>query len=259
MTEGMADGRGERLLERARREFAALAEERELLGTPVRITARTLSTEEAIGTPVYGDLPILRGKEVMIEAEFRGAKGHAFTSAPSSWRGSIRDLLCIPLDTNQRRALLTAAMNAVLRSLGLVDRTIHCHSEDITRCGDRMARELRRQHGPIRVGVVGYQPGLVAGLAKHFGPGNVRATDLLEENIGRRVDGVEIGDGLADAEDLIRGSDLVLATGSTVANSTVDDLLAVAARQEVPVILYGVTAAAVCHLCGIPRLCLLAA
>ncbi|MBN1461807.1 MAG: hypothetical protein JXA57_19935, partial [Armatimonadetes bacterium] len=124
------------LLERARKKFAGLVEQQELLDDHVSIIARTLSTEEAVGKPVYDDLPILRGKEVMIEAEFRGAKGHAFTSAPSSWEGTVRDLLEMPLDTNQARSLLSAAMNAVLRSLGLIDRTIHCHSEDITRCGE---------------------------------------------------------------------------------------------------------------------------
>jgi len=249
----------ESLLECARREFARLAEERGLLGAPVGITARTLSTEEAIGKPIYDDLPILRGKEVMIEAEFQGAKGHAFTSAPSSWKGSLRDLLALPLDTHRERALVTAAMNAVLRSLDLVDRTIHCHSEDIARCGEQMAAGLRREYGAIRVGVVGYQPGLVAGLAKHFGPENVRVADLLEENIGRRVGGVEIWDGLTRAKDLIRESDLVLATGSTVANGTVDDLLQLARKYDTLLLLYGVTSAAVCHLCRIPRRCLLAA
>lgn len=259
MTEKMTDSPNEHLLERARRDFAVLARERGLLRTPVRITARVLSTQEAIGTPIYDDLPILRGKEVMIEAEFRGARGHAFTSAPSSWEGSVRDLLQLPLHTSRQRALLTVAMNAALRSLGLVDRTVHCRSEDIARCGDQMARDLRREYGPIAVGVVGYQPGLVAGLAKHFGPDNVRVTDLLAENIGRRVHGTEIRDGAMCTDHVVETAQLVLATGSTVANSTVDDLLAVAARHGVPVILYGVTAAAVCHLCAIPRLCLLAA
>ncbi|UCC69270.1 MAG: hypothetical protein JSV79_04975 [Armatimonadota bacterium] len=259
MTERMDDRQDECVLERARREFAALAEERGLVGTPVRITARTLSTDEAVGTPMYDDLPILRGKELMIEAEFCGAKGHAFTSAPSSWEGSIRSLLAFPLDTNHQRALLTAAMNAVLRSLGLVDRTIHCHSEDIARCGEQMAADLRRERGPIHVGVVGYQPGLLAGLAEHFGSGNVRFVDLLQENIGRRVGGVEIWDGLTRAEDLVRESDLVLATGSTVANGTADGLLRLARKHDTPLLLYGVTAAAVCYLCGIKRLCLLAA
>ena len=36
-------------------------------------------------------------------------------------------------------------------------------------------------------------------------------------------------------------------------------LLETAGRAQVPLILYGVTAAAVCHLCDIRRLCFLAA
>lgn len=246
------------VLARARELFRALVAERGIGDAPVRVTARVLSTEEAIGKPRYDDLPILRGKEVMIEAEFRDAKGHAFTSSPSSWHGSVRDLLDMPLETNQQRALLSAAMNAILRSLGLVERTAHCHGDDIARCGEQMAADLRREHGAIAVGVVGYQPGLVAGLARHFGSELVRVTDLLPENLGRRVNGIEIWDGKARTEDLIKSSALVLATGSTAANGTLDALLPLAEEVGVPLILYGVTAAAVCHLCGLRRLCLLA-
>jgi len=259
MTERPDSKQGGPLLARGRREFAIVVQARGLLDAPIRVTARTLSTEEAIGTPVYDDLPILRGKEVMIEAEFQGAKGHAFTSSPSSWQGSVRDLLQMPLAANPQRAILTAAMNAVLRFLGLVNRTVHCHSEDITRCGNQIASELHQQYGPISVGVVGYQPGLVAGLVQHLGPDRVRVTDLLSENIGGRVHGIEIWDGATRTEDLVKATDLVLATGSTVANGTVDDLLRLTQQHRVPLLLYGVTAAAVCHLCGIKRLCLLAA
>jgi len=246
------------VLARAVEAFREIVEAHGLSEASLRITARTLSTEEAIGTPHYDDLPLLRGKEVMIEAEFRGAKGHAFTSAPSFWSGSVRQLLERPLDSNKQRALLVAAMNAVLRSLGLIDRTVHCHSEDIGRCGEQMARQLRARYGPISVGVVGYQPGLVAGLAEHFGPDNVRATDLLEENLGRRVEGIEIWDGLTRTDDLVRESNLVLATGSTVANGTADDVLQLARQHGVPLVFFGVTSAAVCHLCNLPRVCLLA-
>ena len=247
------------MLERARRAFGKLVAEAGLLDAPIHIAARTLSTEEAIGKPVYHDLPILRGKEVMIEAEFQGAKGHAFTSAPSSWEGSILDLLALSLETNQQRAVVSAAMNAVLRAQGLVDRTAHCRNDDIARCGELMAADLRREFGPIRVGVVGYQPGLVAGLAKEFGEDQVRVVDLLTENIGRHRHGVEIWDGLNRTEDLVRWSQLILATGSTVANGTIDGLLETTGRAEVPLVLYGVTSAAVCYLCDIRRLCFLAA
>jgi hypothetical protein len=247
------------LLARARKAFSSLIEERRLSAYPVQVTTRALSTEEAIGRPQYDDLPLLRGKEVMIEAEFRGAKGHAFTAAPAPWEGTLEELLLFPLDYSQHRAILTAAMNAVLRSLGEIDRTIHCRDEDIGRCGEEMARKLRQQYGPISVGVIGYQPGLVAGLAQHFGPDSVHVTDLLQENMGRRVHDIEIWDGMARTHDLAETSQLILATGSTAANGTLDGILQLAEEARVPLILYGVTGAAVCHLCGLRRLCFLAA
>ncbi len=250
--------KGKSLLVNARRAFADVVEEAGYAGAIITITARTLSTEEAIGSPVYDDLPILRSKEVMIEAEFQEAKGHAFTSAPSSWRGTLGDLLTMPLDHARERALLNAAMNAVLRFLGVIDNTVHCHSEDIIRCGAEMAARLRQEFGLIPVGLVGYQPGLAAGLVEQFGAEAVSITDLLEENVGRTVHGVEIWDGAARAGHLVRRSRLVLATGSTAANSTLDQLDELTASAGVPLIIYGVTAAAVCHLCGLRRLCLLA-
>jgi hypothetical protein len=247
------------ILQRAREAFSCLIEGKRLSALPIRVTTRALSTEEAIGRPQYDDLPLLRGKEVMIEAEFQGAKGHAFTAAPAPWEGALEDLLQLPLDDNHHRAILTAAMNAVLRSLGEVERTVHCRNEDIERCGEEMARELGQEYGPICVGVIGYQPGLVAGLAQHFDPDSVHVTDLLQENIGRSVHGVEIWDGMTRTGDLVETSQLVLATGSTAANGTLDGIVHLTETSRVPLILYGVTGAAVCHLCGLRRGCLLAA
>ncbi len=246
------------VLLRAREAFAALVAQERLAALPIRISTRALSTEEAIGKPHYDDLPILRGKEVMIEAEFEGARGHAFTSAPAPWEGTLQDLLALPPDSDARRAILAAAMNAVLRSLGRIDRTVHCRDQDIERCGQEMAAQLRREFGAIAVGQVGYQPGLLAGLVRYFGPDRVRVTDFAHENVGREVNGVCIWDGDTRTEDLVRSSGLVLATGSVAANGTLDDILRLARASGVPLILYGVTAAAVCHLCDIRRLCLAA-
>jgi len=244
------------VLDRAKDEFAARVARAGLTDTSVNVTSRTLSTEEAICTPQYDDLPILRGKEVLIEAEFCGAKGHAFTNQPGNWAGSLGELLALPLTTNRGRAVLLAAMNAVMRYLGEVERTVHCRDEVMEQCGAEMAAVLRAEFGEIRVGLVGYQPGLVAGLVAEFGAKRVRVTDLALENIGRIVHGVEIRDGWNSTAELIADSELVLATGSTIANATYDQLAWLASSQGIPLILFGVTPAAVCHLCGIRRLCL---
>jgi hypothetical protein len=118
---------------------------------------------------------------------------------------------------------------------------------------------LLAEFGPVPIGIIGYQPGLVEGAIRRFSPELVRVTDLAEENCGRTVHGVEIWDGNQRTEELVERSRLVLATGSTAANGTLDAILALTGAAGTPLILYGVTAAAVCHLRGLPRLCLAAA
>jgi hypothetical protein len=244
------------LIEQARRRFADHPASQQLLEDTVVVHARVLSAEEAVGRPPFSDLPILRGKEVMIEAVFRGARGHAFTDAPGNWSGTLREALLLPLDNSHNRALLLAIMNAVLHESGLISGTIHCRNEDIARCGEEMAESLWQEFGPVRVGLVGYQPGLLRGLVGRFGADRVKVTDLLESNSGRVVDGVEIWDGTVRTLELVDKTDLLLVTGSTAANGTLDDLLSHARERGMPLIVFGVTGAAIAHLCGLRRLCL---
>jgi hypothetical protein len=244
------------LIEQARRRFAEHLTSQQSLDDPVEVRARVLSTEEAIGRPPFSDLPILRGKEVIIESTFRGARGHAFTDSPGHWSGTLREALLLPLDNSHNRALLLAIMNAVFRKSGLVSGTVHCRNEDVARCGEEMAESLWQEFGPVRVGLVGYQPGLLRGLVGRFGADGVKVTDLLESNSGRVVDGVEIWDGTVRTLELVDKIDLLLVTGSTAANRTLDDLLSHARERGMPLIVYGVTGAAIAALCGLRRLCL---
>jgi hypothetical protein len=242
------------LIEYARERFAEHLTSRRLLDDPVEVRARALSSEEAVGRPDFSDLALLRGKEVMIEATFRDARGHAFTDAPGDWSGTLRQALALSLDRSHHRALLLAIMNAVLRETGLVAGTVHCRNADIVRCGEEVAQALSAEFGAVRVGLVGYQPGLLRGLAGRFGPEHIRVTDLVQSNIGRIVEGVEIWDPNR-TDELVSKSDVLLVTGSTAANGTLDGLCSAAREQGVPVILFGVTAAAIAHLCLLRRIC----
>jgi hypothetical protein len=245
------------LIEQARERFRQHLVSRGILDDAVMVHTRVLPAEEAVGArPGFSDLALLRGKEVLIEALFRGARGHAFTDAPGDWRGTLREALDLRLDSSHNRALLLAIMNAVLRESGLISATIHCRNEDIARCGEEMAQMLRQEFGPVRVGLVGYQPGLLGGLARHFGADHVRVTDLMQSNVGRVVEGVEVWDGASRGDELVANSDVLLVTGSTAANGTLDALLAAASAHGVPLITFGVTGAAIAHLCGLRRLCL---
>ncbi|MGD8388921.1 MAG: hypothetical protein PVG49_17375, partial [Desulfobacteraceae bacterium] len=49
-----------------------------LMNKRVRVEARPLSTEEAIGNPEGDDFPLQQGKERLMQADLDGALGQAF-------------------------------------------------------------------------------------------------------------------------------------------------------------------------------------
>ena len=73
--------------------FRTLLESRGLLDREIQVEARILKPTEAIGTPDRQDYPLLKGKEVLMQASFGESKGQAFTDAPSEFRGPLREVL----------------------------------------------------------------------------------------------------------------------------------------------------------------------
>lgn len=242
------------VLERCRDRLREIVAAHGLSDIHLEILAKPLTPEEAIGTPGRRDFPILIGKERVIEATALGARGQAFTDSPAEFVGQLREVLDLPLDSNRRRALFVAALNAVLRHLGMADGTVHCRDDDPERCGAEIAAHARRA-GARAVGLVGLNPAIAEALAKEFGSESVRITDLNPDNIGARKFGIKVLDGRTGAEEMIRASDLVIVTGTTLVNGTFDGLWAIAQREGKPAILYGITAAGVCRLMEIPRIC----
>ena len=81
----------------------------------------------------------------------------------------------------------------------------------------------------------------------------MRVLDLDKGNISREKFGQIILDGSKDMKDAVRWSDLVLATGSTLVNDTIDEILALAGKDKV--IFYGVTIAGAASLLNLNRIC----
>lgn len=239
----------------ARDRLSELASCEGLLEAPLLLRAGRLSPEEAIGRPLRRDFPILAGRERIVEARFERARGHAFTDMPTEFRGTLGEVLARPLETNADRALLVATLNAVLRHLGRIGRTVHCRDEEPERCGARLAAEMRTRAGNGPVGLIGCNPAMVAALAAAFGSERVRVSDRDPDNVGRRKHDVPIWDGAGQTEALIRDTGLVAVTGTTLVNGTfaaIHDLLVQYRRDFV---VYGVTCAGLCHLFGWPRFC----
>lgn len=237
------------LLEKARTELTQIAathkwDENEKV---LIVSARDLTPEEAIGKPDRNDYPLLNGKEVMMEARFRDGIGQAFTDQPGRFEGTLDDVLCLPLDTNFRRAVFVATLNAIMRSLNQVEATVHCKDKEPSICAQKLPEYIEKHYGRPKIAFIGLQPALIQALSD--AAFDLRVTDLNRDNIGQIRCGVRIDDAARNAENA-RWADIILSTGSVLVNDTHLEL-----QQGKPVIYYGVTAAGLAKLFDLPRIC----
>ncbi|HIC92971.1 MAG TPA: hypothetical protein EYP09_01805 [Anaerolineae bacterium] len=235
------------MFEVLREELARIVQQEDLGSKEIIIRAFPLSPEEAIGNPEERDYPLVKGRERLMQAEFQGAKGQAFTDMHGDFSGSLAEVLEMDLKNNFRRAVFVSALNAVMRYLGLVSNTIHCKDEGPQRCAQELVRYLRENHGGRRIALVGFQPRMVEALSQRF---ELRVTDLDEENIGREKYGVRIW-GPERTEEHLEWCDLALVTGTTVVNGTLARFL----HRSKPVIFYGVTISGAARLLNLERFC----
>ncbi|HNU75639.1 MAG TPA: DUF364 domain-containing protein [Deltaproteobacteria bacterium] len=243
------------IIEVSKEQFGEILRHSGLLDCPVSVKAGTLTPEQTIGNPLRRDYPIIEGKERIVEAEFRGSRGHAFTDSPIDFVGCLQDVLGLPTDSNRNRAVYLAVLNATLRYLGMVTGTVHCRNEEPEQCAWRIAGHIRETWGRPRIGLIGLNPAIAEMLVKSFGSDHVRITDLDRKHIGAQRHSVEIWDGRTRTEELIERSDVVLATGTTLGNGSFDMIWELLDKHRKPHLFYGVTIAGVSGLMGIDRIC----
>lgn len=215
------------------------------------VATRPLSAFEAIGSPERDDFPLMRGKEVLMQAVYRGSLGQAFTSAAGVFSGTLEEVLDLPLENAFERAVLVSTINAVFRNLELVEGTVHCRDAGPGDCAARLGRWLK-ELGADRVGLVGMQPAILSSLVEVVGPEKVMVSDLA--CAGEVRFGVEVKDGMSP-EPLFKRCPLVLITGTTLVNGTIDDLLEMADRFGCRVVFYGTSIAGAARLLGLERWC----
>ena len=223
-----------------------LCKSHNLLNQPIRIRARTLSTEEAIGNPEADDFPLQKGKERLMQAEFFDSLGQAFTDRYGDFDGVLEDVLQMNLENNFRRAVFTAALNAVLRHMNLIEKTVHCRDRGPNECATDLARYLKSTYGTLKVAQIGFQPRMVEFLATNF---PLRVLDLDPDNIGTQKFQVNI-EGPENTEDAIDWADLLVVTGTTLVNGTIGKFLG-----KKPTVFYGTTVAGAAHLMKWDRFC----
>jgi uncharacterized protein (DUF4213/DUF364 family) len=236
-------------------QFLQLARENNLLDKEISITAHTLKPTEALGNPDRKDFPLLKGKEALMQAVFMGIKGQAYTDAPSEFSGTLREIIDLPLKDSRQKALFVAALNAVVRYLNPDITTIHCKNNEPEDCAREIA-EMVQKFKPTSVGVIGLQPAILEACLKILGAKKVFCVDRDEDNRGAIKYGVRIGWGdLEGMGAVFQKSDVVLATGSSVTNGSLADILDLAQHFNKPVFFYGTTIAGTARLMGLNRVC----
>lgn len=217
-----------------------------MLDQEIKVKARVLSTEEAIGNPEGDDFPLQRGKERLMEADFCGSKGQAFTDMFGDFSGTIGEISKMNLENNFRRAIFISALNATMRHLGKADRTIHCKDKGPSICAGKLPQYIQDNYGDVKITQVGYQPKLVEALGQQF---KYRVLDLDPDNVGQTKFGTVV-EGPDTTEEALQWADLILSTGTVIVNDTLENFL-----RDKPVLFYGTTIAGAAAIMGWKRFC----
>lgn len=215
-----------------------------LSGQKISVRCKALSAIEAIGKPEHDDYPIIKGREVMVEAVFQDSRGQAFSDEFENADYFVENLLEIELNSNKKRAAFISGLNAVFRYLNLCDRTIHCKDNEPKECANRLPEVIGARNN---VFLVGHQPRFLEIVASHY---NIRVVDLDRDNIGSNICGVTI-EPPERTHEAIEWCDLIFVTGSTVVNGTMEQFL----NQAKPALFYGVTVSAAASILKLKTYC----
>ncbi|MDY6862993.1 MAG: DUF364 domain-containing protein [Thermodesulfobacteriota bacterium] len=226
--------------------FLQIIEKNNLESEEVEILVKHLNKEDAIGDPLDKDYPLVKGRERLLQANFCGSLGQAFTDMYDNYNGSLFEILQMDLTDNYKRAIFISTLNAVMRYTGLVERTIHCRNDGPVECSRELVHYIKRKYNKPRIALVGLQPRMAEGLARNF---ELKITDLDNDNIGKEKYGVKI-EGPEMTEKNIIWCDLALVTGTTLTNGTMEQFSAIKKA-----IFYGVTIAGVANLLGLEHFC----
>ena len=225
-------------------ELLKKAKNHNFLNDSITINCKTLTPQEAIGITTHNDYPINKGKEVMIEADFKGSKGQAFTDHFGNSKYTIKDLTELQLNNNRLRANFIASLNAVWRYLGKVQKTIHCKDKEPEECADHLNEYLDMNKKTL---LIGLQPRFLEVLSKY---NKVRVLDLDKDNIGNTKYGITIEDG-HNFSAAVKWCEQIFATGSTLCNTSFENIY----NSNKPVIFFGVTIAAAAEILNLNLYC----
>lgn len=240
----------EELFNTLKDELKKIIEENNLQSDKIKITSKGLTPTEAIGVTKRQDFPIISGREIMLMAEYQGSFGQAFTDSPALFNGNLEEILNLDIiNDDYSRGLFIASLNAVMKHLNLIEKTVHCKDDEPEACALEFVKFTQENYSDKKIALIGYQPAILEALSKKF---NVRVLDLNPAHVGKERYGVKVEDGIADYNEVVLNwADVVYCTGSTLCNGSIVNFL----DLDKDVIFFGTTIAGTAKILNLKRAC----
>ena len=241
----------EELFNTLKNELKKIIKENNLESDKIKITSKGLTPTEAIGVTKRDDFPIISGREIMLMAEYQGSFGQAFTDSPALFNGSLEEILALDIvNDDYSRGLFIASLNAVMKHLNLIEKTIHCKDDEPEMCALEFAKFTEKNYKDKKIALIGYQPAILESLSKNNY--NVRVLDLNPAHVGKERYGVKVENGVADYDEVVLNwADVVYCTGSTLCNGSIVNFL----DLDKEVIFFGTTIAGTAKILNLKRAC----
>jgi len=234
------------IYDKLRQYFITLVKENHLEEPDIIVRAMQLTPEEVIGNPEDRDYPLIIGRERMMQAEFKNTFGQAYTDMYGNYSGKLLEIAEMELKNNFRRAIFISSLNALMRYLGFIEKTMHCKDDEPRECSVKLSEYIAKKYGHPKIVMVGLQPRMVESLVKNF---QIKVSDMDYVNINTGKFGVII-QSPQNTKDHLDWCDIALVTGSTIVNDTITNFLI-----KKPVIFYGVTISGAAKALGLQDYC----
>lgn len=241
----------EELFNTLKNNLQKIIEENNLQTDKIKITSKGLTPTEAIGITKREDFPIISGREVMLMAEFQGSFGQAFTDSPALFNGSLKEILKLDIiNDDYSRGLFIASLNAVMKHLNLIEKTIHCKNEEPESCALEFAKFTESNYKDKKIALIGYQPAILESLSRS--KYQIRVLDLNPDHVGKNRYGIKVEDGISDFDEVVLNwADVIYCTGSTLCNGSIVNFL----NLNKEVIFFGTTIAGTAKMLNLKRAC----
>lgn len=154
-------------------------------------------------------------------ANFKGAKGEAYSETPADFYGELEEVLNFPLAGKGIDARVLAAVNAVMKYLGLLENAEFSYEPEARReYANQIFNEVTEKYGKSNIILIGYDGYIVQRFMEE--PLDFWTLDRNPDNITKdRFDHVIVNSGKPNRDAAIEWGRILIVTGSTLCNGTI--------------------------------------